>query len=362
VAIGIAIGVEGGTWARKGLFRDGASARDVATQIHFTGRVGWLISIGKSMSNGTVKFFNVAKGFGFITSDEGGKDVFVPAASIASAGVSGLKAGQRVSYQTMPDTKGPKAVELKILAPVQTPRPPQQIKAAVPVASPEPHTLTVYIDPDSPAAGEVLAELRRAGHDPVVVDYIASPPSKEELKILSLLLRDSDQSLVRKYEHLFLELRLDDRFIGDSEYWAAIFEHPTLINGPVVATATRASICHSKNAVKAFLSAPGGTQPAAKPKGLPPSMRGLVSGGAPLPPPVKEAATEKHQPKASAAEVKVAVKIEVKKAEVKKTEVAVAPKAAAKPKAKPKSPVKAKPAPKKTAPKPAKKSPRKAKR
>jgi arsenate reductase (glutaredoxin) len=304
------------------------------------------------MSNGTVKFFNVAKGFGFITSDEGGKDVFVPAASIASAGVSGLKAGQRVSYQTMPDTKGPKAVELKILAPVQTPRPPQ-IKAAAPVASQEPHRLTVYIDPDCAAAGEVLAELRRAGHEPVIVDYIASPPSKEELKNLSLLLRGSDQSLVRKYEQLFLELRLDDRFIGDGEYWAAIFEHPSLINGPVVATATRASICHSKNDVKTFLSSPSGTQAATKPKGLPPSMLGLVRGGAAMPPPVEEAAAQKHQPKASAAVVK---------AEVKKAEVAAKPKLAAKPKAKPKSTVKAKPALKKTAGKPAKKSLRKAKR
>jgi len=300
------------------------------------------------MSNGTVKFFNAAKGFGFITSDEGGKDVFVPAASIASAGVSSLKAGQRVSYETMPDTKGPKAVELKIIAPV--PRPPQmQIKPAPPVAREETHKLTVYIDPDCAEAGEVLAELRRAGHEPVVVDYIASPPSKEELKRLSLLLRDSDQSLVRKYEHLFLELRLDDRFIGDSEYWAAIFEHPSLINGPVVAMAARASICHSKNAVKAFLSAPGGTQAVSKPKGLPPSLRRLVSDAAAMPPLARDVAVENHQPKASAAEVKT-------------VEVAVKPKLAAAPKAKPKSVVKAKQAPKKTASKPAKKPVRKAKR
>jgi CspA family cold shock protein len=307
------------------------------------------------MSNGTVKFFNAAKGFGFITSDEGGKDVFVPAASIAAAGVSGLKAGQRVSYETMPDTKGPKAVELKIIAPVQAPRPPQmQIKPAPPVAREETNTLTVYIDPASAAAGEVLAELRRAGHEPVVVDYMASPPSKEELKRLSLLLRDSDQSLVRKYEHLFLELRLDDRFIGDSEYWAAIFEHPSLINGPVVATAARAGICHSKGAVKVFLSAPGGTQAVSKPKGLPPGLLRLVSGGAVTPPPAREAAVEKPQPKASA--------VEARKADVKKVGVAVKPKRAAKPKAKPKSTVKAKQAPQKTASKPAKKPTRKAKK
>ncbi len=308
------------------------------------------------MSNGTVKFFNVAKGFGFITSDEGGKDVFVPAASIAAAGVSSLKAGQRISYETMPDTKGPKAVELKILTPVQTPRP-LQSKPAAPAPSQETHQLTVYIDPQSAAAGEVLAELRRAGHEPVVVDYIASPPSKDELKILSLLLRESDQSLVRKYEHLFLELRLDDRFIGDGEYWAAIFEHPSLINGPVVATPARAGICHSKGAVKAFLSAPEGTRAASKPKGLPPSLRRLFSDPAALAPPAKPAAVEKPQPKAAEAK-----KTEVNKIEVNKTGIALKLKLAAKPEAKPKSMAKAKPAPKKTAGKPAKKSEHKAKR
>ena len=73
------------------------------------------------MSNGTVKFFNAAKGFGFITPDGGGKDVFVPANSVSSAGVSNLKAGQRVSFETEPDSKGPKAVGLKVLA--EAPKP-----------------------------------------------------------------------------------------------------------------------------------------------------------------------------------------------------------------------------------------------
>ena len=50
------------------------------------------------MIKGTVKFFNNAKGFGFITPDDGGKDVFVPAATITQSGSGRLKAGQRVSF------------------------------------------------------------------------------------------------------------------------------------------------------------------------------------------------------------------------------------------------------------------------
>jgi cold shock CspA family protein/arsenate reductase-like glutaredoxin family protein len=299
------------------------------------------------MPNGTVKFFNAAKGFGFITPDEHGKEVFLPATSVTSSGISGLAPGQRVSFETRPDTKGPKAVDLKIIAPVHTPKPPDR-SPAPPARGEEARKLTVYIDPDSAAAGEVLAELRRAGNEPDVVDYIASPPAKEELKQLSLLLRESNQSLVRKYEPLFLELHLDDRFIGDSEFWGAIFEHPSLINGPVVATTTRASVCHSKAAAKSFLSAlaSGEPQPAPRRKGLPPSLLRLVSGGAATPPAVKEAAVEKPLPKSTVPPAK-------------KAPGGLKSKAVAKPK--PKSAAKAKPSPKTTVRKPAKKSGRKTK-
>jgi len=255
------------------------------------------------MQTGTVKFFNAVKGFGFITPDENTKDVFVPTTSLTAAGFTSLKAGQRVSFKAMPDTKGPKAIDLKIIAPAEIPRAPKP-DPAPPATREEPHRLTVYCDPDSATAEEVLAELRHAGHEPAVVDYIASPPTKDALKNLSLLLRESNQSLVRKYEPLFLELRLDDRFISDGEYWEAIFEHPSLINGPVVAMAAKAGICHSKSAVKSFLSAAEGTQPVSKPKGLPPGLLRLVDGAPAMPPAAAEIATVSPQPKAKAAAVK----------------------------------------------------------
>jgi arsenate reductase-like glutaredoxin family protein len=87
-----------------------------------------------------------------------------------------------------------------------------------------------------------------------VIEYLVTPPARDELKRLSLLLRGTDQSLVKKYDPLFLALSLDDRFISENEFWQAIFEHPSLINGPVLASATKAALCKSKNAVKAFLA------------------------------------------------------------------------------------------------------------
>ena len=56
--------------------------------------------------NGTVKFFNSAKGFGFITPDEGGKDVFVHATALEAAGIHALNEGDRVSFALEDDRKG----------------------------------------------------------------------------------------------------------------------------------------------------------------------------------------------------------------------------------------------------------------
>jgi CspA family cold shock protein len=63
-------------------------------------------------TTGTVKFFNVSKGFGFITPDGGGKDVFVHVSAVEKAGMRTLADGQRVTFDVEPDPKGSKAVNL----------------------------------------------------------------------------------------------------------------------------------------------------------------------------------------------------------------------------------------------------------
>jgi cold shock CspA family protein len=67
--------------------------------------------------NGVVKFFNAEKGYGFITPEEGGADVFVHVSAVERSGVTLLDKGQKVSFETEPDKrgKGPKAVNLQIL-------------------------------------------------------------------------------------------------------------------------------------------------------------------------------------------------------------------------------------------------------
>jgi cold shock protein len=66
--------------------------------------------------NGTVKFFNSVKGFGFITPEGGSKDVFVHVSAVEAAGIGQLSEGQKVSFEIEPDKtgKGPKAVKLQL--------------------------------------------------------------------------------------------------------------------------------------------------------------------------------------------------------------------------------------------------------
>ena len=57
------------------------------------------------MNNGTVKWFNSQKGFGFIQPEDGGKDVFVHISAVERAGMSTLNEGQRVSFEVVADRR-----------------------------------------------------------------------------------------------------------------------------------------------------------------------------------------------------------------------------------------------------------------
>jgi CspA family cold shock protein len=67
------------------------------------------------MASGTVKWFNDAKGFGFITQDDGGEDVFCHHTAIISEGFRSLQEGQRVEFEVK---KGPKGLQAANVRPV----------------------------------------------------------------------------------------------------------------------------------------------------------------------------------------------------------------------------------------------------
>lgn len=67
------------------------------------------------MPQGTVKWFNESKGFGYLTSDEG-EDVYIDHKLVAGQGLHTLREGQRVQFEVAPGPRGPKAVKLKVLS------------------------------------------------------------------------------------------------------------------------------------------------------------------------------------------------------------------------------------------------------
>ena len=68
------------------------------------------------MATGTVKWFNDAKGYGFITPDEGGKDVFVHHSNIQGSGFKSLAEGARVEFEARKGQKGPEAANVTPIA------------------------------------------------------------------------------------------------------------------------------------------------------------------------------------------------------------------------------------------------------
>ncbi|HEU0096907.1 MAG TPA: ArsC/Spx/MgsR family protein [Rhizomicrobium sp.] len=168
---------------------------------------------------------------------------------------------------------------------------------------------------------------------------MATPPSKDELRKVSALLRDTNQSLVRRYDHLFHELRLDDRFISESEFWDAIVEHPGLINGPVVASSAKAVVYRDERSLELFLAT---DVPVAKPKVLSQGLLNLMMGKAapPKPAPEKEAVAAESKSVAKAV-IRPVEKAPEKEAPMKKP-AAAAPKKAEAPAKKDKPTPKAK--------------------
>jgi cold shock protein len=68
-----------------------------------------------AMANGTVKWFNDQKGYGFITPDDGGKDLFVHQSAIVADGYRSLAEGAKVSYEPEQGQKGPSAANVRLV-------------------------------------------------------------------------------------------------------------------------------------------------------------------------------------------------------------------------------------------------------
>ena len=114
--------------------------------------------------------------------------------------------------------------------------------------------ITIYHNPKCGTSRNALAAIRAAGHEPRVIEYLKSPPSREELKKLIARMNLPVRDVVRKKEPLYRELRLDERDVGEDELLDAIIENPILINLPIVVTERAVRLCRPSELVKELLA------------------------------------------------------------------------------------------------------------
>jgi arsenate reductase len=204
------------------------------------------------MALGTVKFFNVPKGFGFISPEGGGGDIFVHVSAFQSAEIQTLVEGQRVKYDTESDSKGLKATKVELIPQERAEHSSPDYSAPERVASKD-LALTIYHNPECATSRNVLMEIQAAGYEPRIVEYLKVPLTREELKSIAGRMQLPVLDLARKTELLFAQLRLDERDVGEDEILDAMIEHPILINRPIVTTQNAARLCRPSGLVKGFL-------------------------------------------------------------------------------------------------------------
>src|SRR6185295_7046412 len=94
--------------------------------------------------------------------------------------------------------------------------------------------VTIYHNPRCGTSCNALAAIRAAGHEPKVVDYLASPLTRDAIAALIKSMNIPTRGLARTREPLFRELGLDEKGVTESDLLDAMAENPILINRPIV--------------------------------------------------------------------------------------------------------------------------------
>ena len=112
---------------------------------------------------------------------------------------------------------------------------------------------TIYHNPACGTSRNVLALLRHAGLEPTVVEYLKTPPSKEQLRALLAAMGLGVRALLRERGTPYAELGLDDPKWNDEQLLDFVVRHPVLMNRPVVVTPLGAKLCRPSEEVLELL-------------------------------------------------------------------------------------------------------------
>jgi len=114
-------------------------------------------------------------------------------------------------------------------------------------------TVTIYHNPACGTSRNTLALIRERGEEPVVVEYLKTPPSRAELTDLLARAGLTPRAVLRKKGTPYAELGLDDPALTDDQLLDAMLAHPILIERPLVATPRGARLCRPAETVLEIL-------------------------------------------------------------------------------------------------------------
>lgn len=97
-------------------------------------------------------------------------------------------------------------------------------------------TATIYHNPRCSTSRNTLALLRERGIEPTIVEYLKTPPSRDELKRIAQATGEPLRALIRTKQPEYLELGLDNPALTDDQLLDALLTTPVLINRPIVVT------------------------------------------------------------------------------------------------------------------------------
>ncbi len=117
-------------------------------------------------------------------------------------------------------------------------------------------TITIYHNPKCGTSRNVLALIRNTGEEPRIVEYLKTPPTRDEL--VDLLARSglAPRELLRRKGTPYDELGLDDPALTDDQLIDAMIAHPILINRPLVDTPLGVRLCRPSETVLDILPNP----------------------------------------------------------------------------------------------------------
>ena len=117
-------------------------------------------------------------------------------------------------------------------------------------------TVTIYHNPACGTSRNVLGLIRNAGIEPVVIEYLKTPPSREELRGLIARMGVPVRAALRQKGTPYAELGLDDETLTDDALLDAMMAHPILINRPIVVTERAVRLCRPSETVLDILPTP----------------------------------------------------------------------------------------------------------